>query len=225
MRTMTRNSEQQIVVLAKYSDGSIQDVTRSALFEANEKELAKTTDGGRVQVLDNPGDVAVMVRYQARSAVFRATVPLGAPLQTFQSPTTSSMSWSSKSSKPSACPLSAMRRCHLSAPHRDRHAGRLPAAAEAKQFHSDTNLDKRAHWIDTLLSSSDYADNFANKWTALLRNKRGEPAHKRELAFHSWIRDSFAENKLTINSSAIFSLPPETSSTTRLWPGIARSTT
>ncbi|HMC26619.1 MAG TPA: S-layer protein, partial [Verrucomicrobiae bacterium] len=79
-RTMLRNSEQQLVVLAKYTDGSVQDVTRRALFEANEKELAKTTEAGRVQVLDTPGDVAVMVRYQAQSAVFRATIPLGAPL-------------------------------------------------------------------------------------------------------------------------------------------------
>src|SRR5437660_4207903 len=52
IRTMQQNSEQQLVVLAKYTDGSVQDVTRSALFEANEKELAKTSEAGRVQVLD-----------------------------------------------------------------------------------------------------------------------------------------------------------------------------
>jgi hypothetical protein len=197
MRTMSQNSEQQIVVLAKYTDGSMQDVTRSALFEANEKELAKTTDGGRVQVLDNPGDVAVMVRYQARSAVFRATVPLGAPVATLPEPNNVIDELVFKKLKTVGMPPSPLcddatflRRTAIDI------AGRLPNAAEAKQFQSDTNLDKRARWIDSLLSSSDYADNFANKWTALLRNKRAEPAHKRgTFAFHSWIRDSFAENK------------------------------
>ena len=51
----------------------------------------------------------------------------------------------------------------------------MPTISEAGEFLSNTNSAKRAQWIDTLLASSDYADNFANKWTALLRNKRGEP--------------------------------------------------
>ena len=45
-------------------------------------------------------------------------------------------------------------------------------------------------------TARDYADNFANKWSSLLRNKRVEANQKRgTFAFYSWIRDSFAENK------------------------------
>src|SRR5258706_1342863 len=80
LRTISRQSRQQLVVLAKDTDGFVQDVTRSALFEANEKELARASESGRVQVLDTPGDVAVMVRYQAHAAGLRATVALGAAL-------------------------------------------------------------------------------------------------------------------------------------------------
>ena len=196
LRTMERNSEQQLVVLAKYSDGSVQDVTRSALFEANEKELAKTTESGLVQVLDTPGDVAVMVRYQANAAVFRATVPLGAPVTNL--PTANNFIDESVFQKlktigmpPSAlCDDSTfLRRATVDI------AGRLPTMAESRDFLSDTNQSKREQWIDTLLASGDYADNFANKWTALLRNKRSEPTYKRgTFAFHEWIRDSFAAN-------------------------------
>jgi hypothetical protein len=197
IRTMSRNSEQQIVVLAKYSDGSVQDVTRSALFEANEKDLAKTGDTGRIQVLDNPGDVAVMVRYQTQSAVFRATVPLGAPVENLPEPNNVIDELVFKKLKSVGMPPSEvcddatfLRRTAIDI------AGRLPTAAEAQQFRSDTNANKRSQWIGTLIGSPDYADNFANKWTALLRNKRVEPAHKRgTFAFHSWVRASFSENK------------------------------
>src|SRR6187401_1658252 len=39
-RTMMLGGEQQLVVLARYTDGSVQDVTRSALYEPNEKSMA-----------------------------------------------------------------------------------------------------------------------------------------------------------------------------------------
>ena len=74
-------AEQQLAVTAVYTDGSTQDVTRQALYEANAQDVASVDAGGHVQIQFNqPGDVAVMIRYQGRVAVFRATEPLGAPI-------------------------------------------------------------------------------------------------------------------------------------------------
>ena len=56
------------------------DVTHSALYEPNDKNLAKADTAGLVSVFDQPGDVGIMVRYQGKVAVFRATEPLGAPI-------------------------------------------------------------------------------------------------------------------------------------------------
>lgn len=81
-RVMPLNGQQQLVVLAHYTDGSVEDVTRAALFEANDKDMARTDESGHVRLFQQPGDVAVMVRYQAKVAVFRATIPLGAPVET-----------------------------------------------------------------------------------------------------------------------------------------------
>jgi len=70
-RTMRLNGDQQLVVLAHYSDNSVLDVTRSAPLRAERKEHGQ--DRGRrssSRCFDQPGDVAVMVRYQARVAVF-----------------------------------------------------------------------------------------------------------------------------------------------------------
>jgi len=73
-------------VVAQYTDGSTEDVTRSALYEANEQEIAKADELGRVQFFQQPGDVGVMVRYQGQVAVFRATIPLGAPVEAMPAP-------------------------------------------------------------------------------------------------------------------------------------------
>jgi len=47
-----------------------------------------------------------------------------------------------------------------------------------------------------LLSSTDYADYFANKWSAILRNKRRNDNDKlATYSFYQWIRNSLHENK------------------------------
>jgi hypothetical protein len=75
-------------------------------------------------------------------------------------------------------------------------AGRLPTADEAKTFLADTDAAKRDKLVDRLVDSGDYADFFANKWSALLRNKRESPGQARNnFAFHAWIRQSLYENK------------------------------
>ena len=81
-RVMDRGSDQQVTVMAVYSDGSTEDVTRMALFEANDPEMAEVSVTGLVKTLDLAGEVAIMARYQGQVAVFRSTVPLGAEIAT-----------------------------------------------------------------------------------------------------------------------------------------------
>ncbi|MBI2948339.1 MAG: DUF1553 domain-containing protein [Verrucomicrobia bacterium] len=196
-RTMPFGGEQQIVVLAHYTDGTKEDVTRSALYEPNDKEMARTEESGKVQLFNQPGDVAVMVRYQAKVAVFRATIPLGAAVASLPAPRNFVDEWVFKKLKTIGMPPSEncddatfLRRASIDI------AGRLPTPDEARRFLEDKGADKRDRWIDALLDTSDYADYFANKWSALLRNKRGAPTHVRgTYAFHAWIRDSLLSNK------------------------------
>ena len=79
-RVMDRSSEQQITVMAVYSNGSTEDVTRMALFEPNDPEMAEVSVTGLVKTLDLAGEVAIMARYQGQVAVFRSTIPLGAEI-------------------------------------------------------------------------------------------------------------------------------------------------
>ena len=55
-RTLPLNGEQQLVVTAHYSDGSMADVTRGALYEANDKDMASTDSQGRVKTFNQPGE-------------------------------------------------------------------------------------------------------------------------------------------------------------------------
>ncbi len=196
-RTLYFGAEQQLVVMARYSDGTSSDVTRSSLFEANDKNLAKTDPNGLVTLLDQPGDVAVMVRYQTKVAVARFISPLGAPVDHLPLARNYIDEIVYKKLKAVGMPPSEIcddvtfiRRSALDI------GGRLPTPDETEKFLASKDPNRRDVWIDTLLDSGDYADFFANKWSALLRNKRGEGNHARgNHTFYAWIRDSIAENK------------------------------
>lgn len=196
-RVMALGGEQQLVVLAHYTDGSIEDVTRGALYEPNDKDMARTDESGHVKLFQQPGDVAVMVRYQAKVAVFRATIPLGAPVESLPAPRNFVDELVFKKLKTVGMPPSDLcddatfvRRATVDI------AGRLPTPEEAHRFVTSTNSSKRDRLIDQLLESPDYADYFANKWSALFRNKRNDGNQTRgTYAFHGWIRDSLMANK------------------------------
>ena len=195
-RLVSANAEQQISVTAIYSDGHTEDATHIATYEANDKEIAEVDDTGHVKFFEQPGDVSVMVRYLGQVGVYQASVPLGAPVTVTPQPRNFIDELVFAKLKRVGMPPSAVcddatfiRRVSIDI------AGRLPTEAEAKTFLESTDPAKRDKLIDTLLASTDYADYFANKWGALLRNKRSSnTAMRGNYAFHGWIRDSLHKN-------------------------------
>jgi hypothetical protein len=195
-QTMKANTSQQLKVTAHFSDGSTRDVTGMALYEANDKSMAETSESGLVNVLDIPGNVAVMVRYSGLVSVSSISVPLGAPVT--QVPPSknyiddlvfANLKQIGVPPSPICDDGTFLRRVTLDI------AGRLPTTAETDAFLTSKEADKRDRVIDTLLSSPDYADYFANKWSSLLKNKRDDNADiSANFAFYAWLRDNLLAN-------------------------------
>jgi hypothetical protein len=159
--------------------------------------MATVNEEGFVSLADLPGDVAVMVRYQGIATVFRATVPLGAPVEKLPEPRNAIDRAVFAKLKEIGMPPSELcddatflRRASVDI------AGKLPTPQEVDAFLADKDPAKRDSLIDRLLESDEHAEFFAGKWSALLRNKRTRPQDApMNFAFYEWMVDSFRTNK------------------------------
>ncbi|QDT54088.1 hypothetical protein Pan44_21150 [Caulifigura coniformis] len=194
---VARQSQQQLKAFAKYSDGAVREVTKTALFEANDPSMAEVSQEGLVSVQNIPGKVAVMVRFQGKVAVFTAAVPLGAPVESVPPSRNfiddlvfANLKNLGMPPSPVCDDATFLRRVTLDI------AGRLPTEEETTRFLASSDSNKRDQWIDELLRSPDYADFFASKWTAVLKNRRDDASDiVSNFAFHAWIRDGLLANK------------------------------
>lgn len=188
---------QQLRVTAHFSDGSTRDITRSVQYESKDDEMAAADEHGLVTMKGRTGSTSIMIRFQEHVDVFRATIPLGAPTDNFPAPVNFIDERILAKLKTLGLPPSDlsedatfMRRVTLDI------AGRLPTLAESNLFLADPDPAKRDNLIETLLASPAYADYFAGKWSAILRNKRKDDNQKRgTYSFHSWIRSSLNDNR------------------------------
>ena len=195
-RKMKKGTKQQLSVTAFYSDGSYEDVTPMATYEVNDKEMGEVDSRGLFNAYDISGDVGTMVRYQGQVGVFRSTIPLGAEVTNLPEPRNFVDTAVFNKLKMLGMPPSQecddatfIRRVTVDI------SGRLPSAQEAEAFVKDPDAAKRDKLIDSLLSSSGYADYFTNKWAALLRNKKVKASYELgTYTFHGWLREMLHSN-------------------------------
>ncbi|WP_346330594.1 DUF1549 and DUF1553 domain-containing protein [Prosthecobacter sp. SYSU 5D2] len=216
--TLKNEAAQQLKVMARYTDGSSRDVTELALFEANDTAMATANENGLVNTLNLPGNVAVMVRYGGKVSVCSVSIPLGAPVEQLPPEKNFIDQHVFANLKQIGIPPSSicddstfLRRVSLDI------GGRLPTLEETEAFLADRSPDKRDRAIEALLNSPDYADYFANKWTALLKNQRAAASDiTANFAFHAWMRDNLLANtpydqivrQILASTGTIVSNPP-----------------
>lgn len=196
-RRMQPTSQQQLVVMANYSNGARQDVTRMVQFDTNDTTMASVDARGLVATKDLTGEVAIMARFQGHVATFRASVPLP-PLE-YAWPTSDNVVDAAIQSQlrslnipPSdACDdQTFIRRASLDI------AGQLPTPQRTVAFLQDTALDKRSKYIDELLDSDAYAEHFASRWMLILRNRRQSPGQQSgSFALSRWLQQQLRENR------------------------------
>ncbi len=196
-RILPPGAEQQLQVTAIYSDGTARDISRVAQYESNQKEMAEVSGTGLITLGQVPGDAAVMIRFQEFVDVFRVTIPLGAPVESLPDPRNFIDELVFEKLRTLGLPPSGvcddatfLRRVTVDI------TGRTPALEETRAFLADESPEKRAALVDRLLESTAYADYFANKWSAILRNKRRDDKYQRgTFAFHAWLQESLHANK------------------------------
>ncbi len=198
-RSMTNNEEQQVVVTARFSDGSTEDVTHLAAFQSNESAVVAVDENGLIQAGPIPGEAAITARFRGYFATCEVTIPLSGtvPAEVYadlpRSNFIDGLVWDKLQKlgiTPSAQASDAtfLRRAYLDV------IGRLPTPDETRAFLDNASSNKRAALVDELLQRPEYADHWANKWADLLRPNPYRVGIKAVFNLDAWIRDAFRRN-------------------------------
>lgn len=201
LRTADRD---QLTVVAKYSDGRSEDVTRWAKFTSSDESIALVDPQGRVQVL-GPGEGTIVAWFSSRIASSRIRVPF--ELDNNRVPTLVSIQERLGLANPIdqhvATQLAALRippsdRCtdeeFLRRTSLDA-TGTIPTPEQIEQFQADSSPDKRSRWIDSLLSSPQYVDYWAYRWSDVLMLNSNLLRADGLRAYYQWIRTGVEQNK------------------------------
>ncbi|MEO1998884.1 MAG: DUF1549 domain-containing protein, partial [Planctomycetaceae bacterium] len=198
-RVVAYHSSQQLVVTAFFNDGTARDITRVAEYKANQPDMCQVDHHGLVHFKARTGTTSIMVRFQEHMGAFMAMIPLGRPTpnlpqprnfvdqRVFEQLTTLGLPASGECDD-----ATFLRRVTLDV------SGRIPTLQETKSFLASQDANKRAAKIDRLLAGPGYADLFANKWAAILRNKSSgglDQVSRETFGFHGWIRANLTANK------------------------------
>lgn len=190
----------QLMVTARYSDGSTRDVTALAEYFSQRPTHLEVSASGLIHSLGEKGESVITIRYMGIVAISRMAVPYAAhPAESLYAafdPKTFAdqlvlAKWRQLGLVPSPSTGDAefMRRAFIDA------IGTLPAPQEVRDFLADTSPDKRDRLIDRLLDRPEYAVYWAQRWGDVLRNKQVGGEHKEHSRkFALWLLDAFAQN-------------------------------
>jgi Protein of unknown function (DUF1549)/Protein of unknown function (DUF1553) len=183
-------------VTAKFSDRSIRDVTRLAVYEPAAQNTDVSADGKVTRLAF--GENTITVRYLDRQVPVRVAFIPTRPGFVWQAPPPANfvdrhVYRKLQSLRMNPSPVAGdsvfLRRAYLDL------LGILPTADDARAFVADKHPDKRAKLVDRLLKRPEFADYWALKWSDLLRNEEKTLDRKGVQAFYKWIRNAIATGK------------------------------
>jgi hypothetical protein len=189
--------EQQLLVTAKFSDGSRRDVTGDARYSSSNENVGIVTEDGLVK-LPQKGEAAVMVRYGPKMAVANFAVLEHNPAFVWTKPPENNYIdrlVHDKLRKMEILPseltgdLEFLRRVCYDV------IGVPPTPAEIRTFLADKRPDRRARMIDALLERPEHAEYWALKWGDLFKIRFDQLRDQGTWGLYRWLRDAIATNK------------------------------
>ncbi len=193
---------QQLQVLAYFTDGTVEDVTRKAVYESNDKPVATVTEDGLVTSA-RWGGTAIIARFLGVVSAAFVTGPRDSQITVYpEFPANNFIDTfvAAKLKKLNILPSNLstdeefIRRVYLDT------IGKLPTPDAVEAFVKNGNPRKRADLIDQLLDRPEFVDLRTLRLGDMLR------CHPRQLGqgpfgergatlLHEWIHDSVEQNK------------------------------
>jgi hypothetical protein len=191
-------SKQSHVVIAHYDDGASRDVTREAIYETSNFEVAVVNGAGDVEAVRR-GEANVLIRYEGAYTT-NVVMVLGnragyewieVPEYNFVDTLVNQKLKRMKIQPAGLCSDGDfVRRIYFDL------TGIPPTADQVREFLADPRASKvkRDAKIEELLASPGFIDHWTLKWSDLLLSNRKFISEKGVWAFRNWIRNSLATN-------------------------------
>jgi len=188
---------QQLCVLAHFADGTIRDITETAVYTSSDSMVAEVNEQGLVVGHDR-GEAAIIIRYLEHVESCFLTFVKDIEGFAWSNPPSANYIDDHVYAKlqqlkylPSGLCSDEefLRRVHLDV------IGQLPTLEETQSFLADGAPDKRAKLIDRLLDRPEHSKFFALKWGDLLRLTTTQIGGPGAFKYHRWVQRSFETNK------------------------------
>lgn len=183
-----------IQVMARFSDGTKDNVTPWAVFTPADTASVRCSNQGEVTAL-RKGASVVMVRFLGEVGAVRVIVPLGNRLAA-ERPKANFIDehvnrlldqlWLPHSSR--ADDVTLARRLFLDL------TGTLPTPEEVAAFQRDVAAGKYEEFVERLMGRPQFVDHWAYKWGDLFRIESRRLQPQGATAFHGWAREQIAKN-------------------------------
>ncbi len=188
---------QQMIVRARYSDGTERDVTDWAVYLSNNDNSAEIDPSGIVKAA-NRGEAFVLARYDTKTvgsqiivlpAGLKYSPPKEEPANYIDELVGAKLARLRIVPSPLCDDETFLRRVSLDI------VGRLPTEEEHAAFLSDKDPQKRARLIDRLLKRKEFAEIWAMKWAELLMiRSTNQVSYKSAYLYFTWLTDQISNN-------------------------------
>jgi hypothetical protein len=183
-------------MLADYDNGQSRDVTRLAIFSANNDRFAQVDDEGLVTAGD-AGETGIVGRFERTFAVTgvivlepsRGFVSTPVPMDNLiDRPVIDKLNRLKITPSPLAGDEEFLRRVYLDL------IGVQPRPDEVRAFLADKAPNRRDKVIDGLFTRPEFVDHWSLKWGDLLQNSRNSVSARSVFLFREFLRGAVASN-------------------------------
>ncbi|WP_144995698.1 DUF1549 and DUF1553 domain-containing protein [Polystyrenella longa] len=186
-----KSPRQQLYVMGEFSDGSIKDLTDLTVFSSSNERVAFASPEGLVEK-SNRGETTILARYLDKMSTCEISFLEDVDGFAWANPQENNFIDTLAFAKMQQLQIlpselcsdeEFLRRAYLDV------TGRLPRVEEATVFLNDSSADKRAHLIDQLLETPEYAQFWSLKWSDVLRASSKKFNEVGTHKFHEWIKN------------------------------------